>query len=405
MKSPRIRILYLAQCWPTGRMFGSKVRTKQISSALQALGQVDFVVVKFEDDDDSESGLKSSNSSNVLRFIKLFPLGSRSIGQRLRCGFDSRFVGYYGQSVTPADKAFLLELLPQYDLVWLHQLRTANVFGQWSWARSVMDLDDVPSALLSTARKLRPEAGRWLRDELRINVAKRREQRLGERFSVLSVCSENDRDYLGHRTRVHVIPNGFARPATEPSRKVVEPPRIGFIAAFGYAPNSEGIRWFAERCWPRIKREVPEARLRLVGKGSDGPLKPAGPEIDGLGWVEDPGEEIATWSAMIVPVRTGGGTRVKVAEGFSRKCPIVATSLGAFGYEARDGHDLLLVDTPEDFANACVRVLRHPVEAAEMAERAWRQFLERWTWEAIRPRVWAAADDCLRQSALAKADL
>jgi glycosyltransferase involved in cell wall biosynthesis len=135
-----------------------------------------------------------------------------------------------------------------------------------------------------------------------------------------------------------------------------------------------------------------------MGRYSDGPLKPAGPDIDALGMVPDAREEIATWSAMIVPIHVGGGTRIKIVEGFSKKCPIVSTSLGAFGYGASHGNEMFLADSAEDFANACVRVIRQPAEAAAMAERGWQQFLEKWTWEAIRPRIWAAAEHCLRLS-------
>ena len=374
-----------------------KLRTRQIAGALRTLGQLDFVVVKLADDDDHISALDGAESFPVRKVVKLHPIISRSIGERLRCGFDSRFTGYYGLSVEQQDRMFLLEQLPQYDIVWLHQLRTANVFGQWSWERSVMDLDDVPSTFLGTARQNKRRLKRRLREALRIHIAKKRERLLGKRFNILSVCSDSDRKYLGFENKTHVIPNGFDKPLVEPTRKVAEPPRIGFIGIFEYAPNSEGIRWFAEKCWPRIKKQVPDARLRLVGKCSDGPLKPSGDDIDDLGWVEDTAAEIATWSTMIVPLQTGAGTRVKIAEGFSRKCPIVSTSLGAFGYEAKDGQELLLADTAEDFANACIRLIRQPAEAAAMAERAWQQYLEKWTWDAIRPRILAAAEDCLRR--------
>src|SRR5205807_660617 len=100
-------------------------------------------------------------------------------------------------------------------------------------------------------------------------------------------------------------------------------------------------------------------RLRLVGKGSDGPQKPAGPDIDALGWVDDSAAEIATWSVMAVPIRMGGGTRIKIAEGFSRKCPMVSTRLGAYGYEIEDRRQIRLADTPEDFARACVELVRN----------------------------------------------
>ncbi|MBV9339493.1 MAG: glycosyltransferase [Acidobacteria bacterium] len=176
----------------------------------------------------------------------------------------------------------------------------------------------------------------------------------------------------------------------------VIPPRIGFIGHLSHLPNREGIHWFVRECWPVIKTEIGDARLRLVGPGSDGSLKPAGADIEGLGRLANPSEEIRTWSVMIVPIRGGTGTRVKIAEGFSQKCPIVSTSFGARGYDARDGREMCLADSAETFAQACVSIIRQPEKAAQMTERAWRQFLERWNWEAIHPAVWRAAEDCMR---------
>jgi glycosyltransferase involved in cell wall biosynthesis len=222
---------------------------------------------------------------------------------------------------------------------------------------------------------------------------------LGERFNAITVCSQTDKQYLqnlGVPSPVHVIPNGYQRPAVDPSPRPAKPPRIGFIGVFDHGPNVEGIRWFVRECWPRIKREVPDARLRLVGRLSDGPLKPHGVDIDAFGWVPDPTDEIATWSAMVVPVHVGAGTRGKIAHAFSQRCPVVSTSLGAYGYDARDGQEMFLAESAETFAEACVRTIRQPASAAAMADRAWQQFLDKWTWDAIRPHIWAAAEACLR---------
>jgi glycosyltransferase involved in cell wall biosynthesis len=124
----------------------------------------------------------------------------------------------------------------------------------------------------------------------------------------------------------------------------------------------------------------------------------AGTNIDVLGWVEDIDSEMDSWSAMVIPLLKGAGTRVKIALGFSRKCPVVSTTLGAYGYEVSNGEEILLADTPENFANSCLRLIQHPGDAIEMAARANRRFLADWTWDAIRPRIWAAAEDCLRRS-------
>lgn len=365
--------------------------------ALSELGSVDCLVVSH--DDDRRAATDSGYASLVRQVMKLQPIPPRPLVDRLRCRLDPRFTNYYGHTVSESDRHFMMTNLDRYDLVWFHHLRTANVFGQWSWPHSVLDLDDVPSSFHRSVWEHGPGLKQRLKAGFQIGIERRREKLLRERFTLISVCSAADQARLGGGKQIQVIPNGFSKPAQEPARRAALPPRIGFIGIFEYPPNAAGVRWFAEECWPLIKQQVPDARLRLIGKGSDGAGKPAGADVDGLGWVEDAAAEMATWSAMIVPVRTGAGTRVKVAEGFSRKCPMVSTSLGAFGYEVTDGRELFLADTAGDFANACIKAIRQPAEAAAMAERAWQKFLENWTWEAIRPRVWAAAEECLRQGA------
>ena len=275
------------------------------------------------------------------------------------------------------------------------------MFPTWAWPRSVVDIDDIPSTYEHSVWN----ASRGVRDRVLTGVRLvswiRRDRLLAERFSVLAVCSDADKDYLrriGVRAPLHVIPNGYARPAAMPVWKPAAPPRIGFIGIFDYPPNREGVEWFVRHCWPLVKREVPEAHLRLVGRYSDGELAPRGPDIEGLGWVADSSSEILTWSAMVVPVQIGAGTRGKIAQAFSLKCPVVSTPLGAHGYDVEDQRELFLARSPGAFAAACVQVIRQPQVARTVAERAWQRFLTHWTWDAIRPRVWAAAEDCLRSA-------
>jgi glycosyltransferase involved in cell wall biosynthesis len=124
----------------------------------------------------------------------------------------------------------------------------------------------------------------------------------------------------------------------------------------------------------------------------------SGADIDLLGYVDSPEPEMATWSLLIVPTRKGAGTRVKISDGFSKRLPIVTTSLGVSGYDVKDGVELFIADTPADFVRACVRAVNEPALAQQMAERGWNRFVNEWSWNAIRPRIWAAAEDCLRRS-------
>jgi len=396
------RILFVSP-HSLNRMTGaSEARAVQTARALQTMGEVCTVVLDSEGWAQEWAALTNPEFRLEQRF-EIHPFPNLTPYQKLRWLYDGRLNYPHGTGVNAAGLAQLQDLARQFDLIWFCKLRGANQFPQWAWPRSFVDIDDVPStyalAELQNAQSLKA----WLQAWLRYQSWHRRDRLLGERFDALGVCSEPDRQYLktlGVNKPLHVIPNGFDAPKAEPFRQPAAPPRFGFIGIFDYAPNHEAAQWFARECWPLIKHELPGARLRLVGRESDGPLKPRGPEIDGLGFVPDPAAEMGTWTAMIVPIRTGAGTRGKIAHAFSAKCPVVSTTLGAHGYELESGHEAIIADTPEDFARACVQLACDPARSQRMAECAWKAFLERWTWDAILPRIHAAVEDCLRASSM-----
>jgi glycosyltransferase involved in cell wall biosynthesis len=146
--------------------------------------------------------------------------------------------------------------------------------------------------------------------------------------------------------------------------------------------------------WPAIKCKVPEAALRSIGSGSDAFAR-LEHGIEGWGWVADPGPEIATWAAMVVPIRRGGGTRIKIAEAFARQCPVVSTAVGAYGYDVVDGEELLRADSPHAFAAACVSLLKNRELRKKLTANAFVKFQERWTWDSIASRVEATVHGCL----------
>jgi glycosyltransferase involved in cell wall biosynthesis len=397
------RILYLTPHWPYRAAGASEARALNIARALQRFAHLEVVVV------DGEGGgeqwaLRPEHELEVAYSVPVHLYPNDTLRKKLRGALNPRVNYPHGCGVDEAAMQRVLRSAEEFDVLWFCKLRTPNMFPRWAWPRSVADIDDVPSTFEQSALQTESAGRQRLMGLVRYLSWRRRDRQLNDRFSVLGVCSENDKRYLqalGVKTPLHVIPNGFERPAAAPVRRLVTPPRIGFIGIFDYSPNVGAVQWFVRECWPRIKQAEPSARLRLVGRFSDGPLKPVGPDIDGLGWMEDVTEEIATWSAMIVPIQVGAGTRGKIAHAFSLKCPVVSTSLGAYGYDVEDGCEMQLADTADGFADGCLRAIGQPEAAAAMAERAWQRFLEEWTWDAIRPRIWAAAADCLHRSEMA----
>ena len=388
------RILYVTRIWP--RECGAHVRSLNILRALQQIGHVDVVGLNHLGSASSPASCSEFKTTYTLGF-KLRP--NCGLSDKLRWTVDPKRQYPNGFAVENEAASQILSRLTSFDMIWFSTIHAADMFPVTTWPNSVLDIDDLQSSHGRTSLKVQRHLWERFLALRKIFVWRRRERLLGQRFTLLCACSDEDRRYLtqiGVQVPVHVIPNAFEKPVAEPVRDPEEPPRIGFIGFFEYSPNRDGIQWFVDQCWPRVKAAVPDARLRLVGRGSDCIRTIASSDVDSLGWLPDPSDEIRTWSAMVVPIRIGAGTRVKIAQAFSQKCPVVSTSLGAYGYGAVNGYDMFLADTAEAFSDACVRAIREPRVATEIAERAWCRFLDHWTWDAVRPKVWAAAEDCLR---------
>ena len=84
-----------------------------------------------------------------------------------------------------------------------------------------------------------------------------------------------------------------------------------------------------------------------------------------------------------MPLTYGGGTRIKIIEAFTKMCPVVSTSIGAYGIQAQDGQHILLADSPEDFSADCMKLTQQPQLAKELAENGWQLFIEKYDWDVI----------------------
>jgi glycosyltransferase involved in cell wall biosynthesis len=397
MTPPNPKILYITPHCPFSPSYGGQIRALNIGRLLQRCGEVRLVMLR-QKELPPDLLAKTREAFDVAGVLGLQSTPIRGLTNRLRHELDPWYLNTHGWQLDQKGRSWLRGLCESHDVVWIHNLFTANAAGLVRWPRSVLDIDDIVSQYhRSEVRSSIP----W-KDRL-INVRRawlweRREALLLDRFDVIGVCSEADRSYLGGSERVHTIPNGYDAAPGEPSRAPMDPPRIGFIGTVKYPPNREGIQWFIDKVWPVVKSRCPRARLRLVGDGTDGLAATNREGIDGLGWVHDSHAEIATWSLTIVPIRFGGGTRIKIAEAFSRKCPVVSTRPGAFGYDLRSGEELLLADDPAAFAGACLSILTNQELGEQIAERAWKKYAANWTWPAIGPKVAAAVEHCLALS-------
>ena len=313
-----------------------------------------------------------------------------TIADRIRRRFHPPFMDIEGYQADASDRKRLQDLMAEHDLTWIHGLETANCFNIWRWPGTVLDIDDIPSRVY----RLRMSQAATVADEFRayrrMVLWRRNEKSLNERFAAVCVCSRQDRERLSGGKKIYVLPNGFDAPQKSLVRTPADPPQIGFVGTFVYWANCEGVSWFIKNVWPRILAKFPQARLRLAGEGGQNLFN--GPNVDSLGWVGDMEKEMSNWSLAIVPVLAGGGTRIKILEAFSRRCPVVSTSLGAYGHDIEDGRELLIGDSARSFAKKCLRILKNASEGERLAENGWNKFSQDGKWESCAGRVAAIAE-------------
>ena len=185
--------------------------------------------------------------------------------------------------------------------------------------------------------------------------------------------------------RTVVIPNAAdvefyqPRPSDPPSdgRTVVF---FGLMSTF---PNIDGATWFLREIWPDIIAARPDARCKIIGKGAPrAVLDLAGPRIEMVGFVDDLRPHLASAAALVVPLRLGGGTRLKIVEGMAMGKAIVSTSLGAEGIDVVPKRDILIEDEPAAFARSVARLLGDRALAASLGSSARRLAVERYAWSA-----------------------
>lgn len=389
--APRI-LLVTAHC-PHGPTYGAQLRTLHIARALNRCGDLGIAIFPFGPLSD-ECVRRTKDEFKVSGIFHLSEPACRSMASRLKREFDPYSADTEGKRLKEEEAEQWEELCKDYDLIWFQGVALPNCLGRREWPASVLDIDDVPSLCYAAMEREAPDAWSRMKAKRKRIQWKRRESVLLDRFTMVTVCSENDRRYFGGGNLVRVIPNGF-QPMPDKIRKPAKGGRVGFIGTLKYGPNRDGLKWFLESVWPLVRAQDPDARLRVVGAPSDVSVGNAALNIDELGFVEDTAEEISTWSLMIVPILIGGGTRIKIAEAFSRRCPVVATRQGAYGYSLSNGGECFLADEPESFAAACSSLIEDEEIGRAMAERARAMFDRELSWDAIEPRIVATVKECL----------
>jgi glycosyltransferase involved in cell wall biosynthesis len=264
--------------------------------------------------------------------------------------------------------------------------------------RCVLDEHNIEFDIVRRTAAAGGSAARRAYSALDWRKLRREERGAWRRFDGVSVTSRRDAaelQKLEPTTALSVVPNGVDVEQFKQSPPPQEAATLLFFGAMNYYPNQDGINYFVEQVWPKVLARRPSTKLQVMGPGSDTLHGLRGPNIELTGFVDQVEPYIDRATAVIVPLRLGGGTRLKIVEAMSKGKAIVATRVGAEGIDVVHDRHALLADTPQAFADEIERVLDDAQLRDRLGTAARQLAVDSYSWPALVSGLEAFYDELL----------
>ena len=371
-----MRVLYVTQNTPWNPKFGGAMRSHGIVRGLDRACELHIALAP---NSRSDADAFVNDNPSYQRLSVLVPddgrdteSGMREIASlaRGRAAFGKSF----GELVETVDP----------DIVWYSGKESVRRVGFARSRPQVLDMVDVQwRKLQRTAQSLR---GSGRAKALAKTAGCLLEDRwIASKADVVVVANSGETGLLGRTGRTMALPNGFDF-GDEPVYQERTSKTIVFFGSMFYYPNLDAIDWFCREIWPKVKSCIPDARLEIVGH-HEGHLDslPVDSSVSIRGFVDDLTTLLTQSAFLIVPLRIAAGTRLKILEAWSCGLPVVTTTIGAEGLNPSHESNALIGDTPDRFADECVRLLSSPELGLELAREGFAHGKRSFDWEAIYP--------------------
>lgn len=379
--------------WPLAR--GGEIRQWQTLQAMKECGDVDVLVfqpknvVPPPEAYDGCRRLMTLDSAILQLSDKRREQYKSTIGRMLLTFANIKPLEYQTQS-TSSHVQWFKQLVESenYDAIWFSKAITAMSL-QWSDPiRTVVDGDDFDSVREYHLLRNSPWYGAKVANYFNVLKLAAWEAVLPSRFAYVARCSEADRRRLP-RKNVAVVPNGTVIPEPPIQKIDAVADRLFFVGTLSYAPNINGLEWFFEKVWPKIREQLPNLGLDVVGGGAPESIL-SHHQRDGVlihGKVRDLTPFWRSSALSIAPLLAGGGTRLKILESLAHSTPVVATPIGAYGLELTPDQGVVCASTPEHFADSCVSLLKDPARRKCLAVNGLAAVRKHYDWLIVRRKM------------------
>lgn len=260
-------------------------------------------------------------------------------------------------------------------------------------------LEELELAYVLEHYRQQPDLGLRLRYLLTALQHRRYVTKLLSRFAAVTVVSEREAALVrglarGRPLELAVVPNGADLAACRPYRYDPAPDTLIYPGALTYSANLDAMGYFLAEIFPRIREARPATTVRITGHSTPAQRAalPATAGVEHTGYVDDVRALIARSAVEVVPLREGGGTRLKILEALALGTPVVSTSKGMEGLALEPGRHLLVADTPQTFAERTLELLAREGLRRSLSEAGRRVVAERYDWQTIGARFVALVE-------------
>jgi polysaccharide biosynthesis protein PslH len=318
-------------------------------------------------------GALSHPAKALKYFIKGVPpdlrmYESRELASKIRCLITQ--VDFDIVQIEDSHMCTYLDILPKVILP-----RTLLTFHDVNFRKS--------DRLIQVETKNTRKARIWLHSRM----MRRWEPFYAERFGGCIVVSESDRRVLlssNPRLKIDVVPNGVDTNLYQPLPYSKISPALIFVGNMEYRPNIDAMIYFCRDIYPQLLREFSDLELWIVGINPSLEVKQLeGNGVHVTGCVEDVRPIYGRSTVCIIPLRAGGGSRLKILEAMALGRPVVSTSIGCEGLEVVDGKHLFIADTPHQFAEKTLSLLKDRELRQRIIAQARELVVSRYDWEVI----------------------
>jgi glycosyltransferase involved in cell wall biosynthesis len=381
-----MNILFLSNWFPYPPSNGSKLRIYNLLRGLTQCHEV--TLISFADEPESDLGMGELQSiCKEVHIIHRMDFDPNSLPARM--GFLSPTPRSIRDTFSPEMARTIQDLQKQgdFDLFIASQVGTAVYRRFFDHIPAIFE--ELEMGVLYEKFTRADSTFQQFRHGLTWSKHRRYIARLIKSFNACTVASEQERLLLsniapGYKS-IEVIPNCINLADYDNVSVTPKPGSLIFTGSFRYHANYDAMVWFLEEIFPKIQIQVPGVSLTITGDHANLQL-PAYDNVSLTGFVGDVRPLIASAWISLAPLRVGGGTRLKILEAMALKTPVVATSKGAEGLDVKNEFNILLADTPREFANAVVRLLRDKELRQALAENAYRLVLQKYSWPFVMPR-------------------